>query len=173
MGGFFLVAAGHGQGAVDVAQFLLAQKILQRPQGLGQGKAGAGRELTGADGKADGLGRAELRESRPTPRCRRRGVAADGGGQIGHPDGAAFAQGAGAFDGVFQFAHVAGPIVGGEHVQGLAGDLKELAGAGIDLVAQEMDGQDRDVLAALAQAGQVDGDDVEAVDRGPREMCLP
>ena len=55
---FSLSPAGLGQGAVDVAQFLLAQKVAQGADGLGKGRLG--RRGGGAAGRPGGLFRRGL-----------------------------------------------------------------------------------------------------------------
>lgn len=70
----------------------------------------------------------------------------------------------GAFDGVFEFADIAGPGMGAEGVEGALGDAAGLTGAGMDFVAEEMGDEHGDVVLAFAEGGHGDGDDVEAVE---------
>ena len=85
------------------------------------------------------------------------------GWKIGDLDHVFFGESAGAFDGVFQFANVAGPIVRGQRFHGLAGDLKWLAAAGVHFVFQEMRDDERDIFGAFFERRNLDGNDVKAI----------
>jgi hypothetical protein len=86
-------------------------------------------------------------------------------GRVGQDDGA--------IDRVLQLADVAGPVVGGEQGQGLgAGADHALAFLDIEAADEVLD-QGRDVLAPLAQGRRLDGEDVQAIDRGPRGNGRP
>ena len=130
--GFFLVAAELGQDAVEVGKFLLAQKVLEGQVGLGGTGVGRG---SGSRGSAGGCEGGKLRRGRAAGGgefgdVRRAGgvlggVIAGGderGREIADLDDVVLAQGGGTFDGVFEFADVAGPFMGGEELQGLAGE---------------------------------------------------
>ena len=69
-----------------------------------------------------------------------------------------------ALDGVFQLAHVARPLVIDQGAEGVGGELArgQVVLSGVEV--EEVVGEQGDVFAAGAQGGQVDGDDVEAVE---------
>ena len=71
----------------------------------------------------------------------------------------------GALDDVFEFAHVAGPVVGLEENEGALGELERAAGALFGNPAEEELGERADVLDAFAERRDVDADDVEAVEQ--------
>lgn len=71
----------------------------------------------------------------------------------------------GTFDGIFEFADIAGPGMGAEGVEGALGDAAGLTGAGVDFVAEEMGDEHGDVVLAFAEGWHGDGDDVEAVEK--------
>src|SRR5581483_11743272 len=169
-GGFLLVAAGLSERAVEIGNLLLAEVILERNIGLRRGLAPGGSGRVGAlegikargrfpsDGKLGNVGRLSLDDG-----AGQRQIAHQAGRKIVHLDDVVLAEGGRAFDGIFEFAHVAGPIVRAEDFHGLAGDLNGMAGARGDLVFQEMGHKQGNVLAAFAQARQRDGDDVQTV----------
>ena len=72
-------------------------------------------------------------------------------------------QGASPFDRVLQFAHVAGPVVGTEHLHRLTRDLKRLAGSWMDFIFEEMGYKQWDVIPPLVQTWQMNGNDIEPV----------
>src|SRR5207249_11153307 len=84
-----------------------------------------------------------------------------GGWEVAHPNDALLAQSTGTFDGVFELAHVARPMMGDQNLHGLSGDLESLARLGMDLVAQEMADQKGNVIRTLAEGGEMDGNHIE------------
>src|SRR2546427_5125687 len=68
------------------------------------------------------------------------------GGQIAGLDQVPLAQSGRAFDGVLQFAHVAGPIVGAEEVHCLTRDLEGTAATSVELAFEEVSDQQGNVL---------------------------
>ncbi len=75
-----------------------------------------------------------------------------------------------AADQVFEFAHVAGPAIGGEHGHGAGIDGFGGQALGLRLV-QKMLREDGDVVGAFTQGRQADGDDVEAVEQVFAELA--
>ena len=69
-----------------------------------------------------------------------------------------------ALHGVFQLADVAGPLVVHQQAQCFGGELagREAVFFGVEL--EEVRGEQRDVLLAVAQRRQFEADDVEAVE---------
>jgi hypothetical protein len=83
--------------------------------------------------------------------------------EVGEVDGALVAEEHGAFDDVFELADVAGPGVGEEGLHGEGGDVLNVeAHAGVVEAHEEAD-ELWDVLGALAEGGEVEVDDFEAV----------
>ena len=80
------------------------------------------------------------------------------GGQFG-----AFAQDHGAFDVVLQLADVPGPVVFAQQAHGLAVDGFDLAAVLVAVTLEEEGDELRDVVAALAEGGQINRHDVQAV----------
>ncbi len=70
----------------------------------------------------------------------------------------------GAFDDVFQFADIAGPGVGLEAGEGGGGEVGDGALEIDGVFAGEVLGEQGDVLAAVAEGWEVEGEDVEAVE---------
>ncbi len=95
------------------------------------------------------------------------------GGEIAGAEEGEIGEDGGAFDGVLEFADIAGPGMGAEGVEGALGDAAGLTGAGVDLVAEEMGDQHGDVVLAFAEGGHGDGDDVEAVEEVFAEAAVP
>ncbi|HXV20177.1 MAG TPA: hypothetical protein VD811_04180, partial [Desulfuromonadales bacterium] len=77
-------------------------------------------------------------------------------------DAAGGAGDVGVLDGIFQFADVSRPVVGHQQGHRPAGDLGDALAAGVELLDEGLR-QQGDVLLALAQRRQVDGDDAEPV----------
>ena len=69
-----------------------------------------------------------------------------------------------ALDDVAELADVAGPVVGLELVDGGVGDFDAGAAVLLTELGEELAGEERDVLFAVAQGRDVEGDDVEAVE---------
>src|SRR5690606_41909231 len=93
-----------------------------------------------------------------------RGHARLGGqGQVVGVDGGAVGQGEGAFEDVFQFAHVAGEGVGGQRGEGVVGEPRRGALHRVGEALEDGPGQQRQVAVALAQGRDVEFDDVDAV----------
>ena len=78
-------------------------------------------------------------------------------------DDAALADQHRALDAVLQLAHVAGPVVAHEHVDGGGGDAADVLAVGGRVLLHEVIGQERHVRPALAQRRQVDVEDVQPV----------
>ena len=53
--------------------------------------------------------------------------------------------------------------MGAQDVHGLSRDLERLSRPGMDLVSEEMDDEKRDVVATFAQAGEMNGNNVESI----------
>src|SRR5262245_6034175 len=70
---------------------------------------------------------------------------------------------AGAFDGVFEFTHVAGPIVRAGRCDGRASELEWFAGARMNFSLEEVSDEERDVISAFVEVRQGDGNDVQAI----------
>ena len=87
----------------------------------------------------------------------------EGGGQVVALDDAFVSEEDGAFDAVFEFADVAGPMVGDHHVDGGGGDASDGFVEFFGVLFDEEVGEEEDVVFAVAQRGEVDGEDVEAV----------
>ena len=84
-------------------------------------------------------------------------------GQILGAQEVAFRKGHGAFDHVFELAHVAGPVVGEQHfLRPLLPALDGLPRARGDAF-KKMVGQRQNVLLAATQGWQVELDDVQAI----------
>ena len=90
----------------------------------------------------------------------RRGIAdfADGSAEVG-TDG----EDDGAFDKVFEFADVAGPVPVDQSAQGFRGDLIDGAAHFLGVFAGEVAGEDGDVVGPVSERGRGDGEDFEAV----------
>src|SRR3990172_3611095 len=84
-------------------------------------------------------------------------------GQLPQRDGLALGQGHRALDDVLQLADVAGPVVLIQRGRGARGEALHLAGELAVVLADEVLYQKGDVVAALAQGGQRDGNHVQAV----------
>ena len=104
-----------------------------------------------------------------SPRGRRRyesSAAAGLGGEFGvdfEVEGGARREDDGAFQDVLQLADVAGPSISDQASHGLRADAFDApAGAAGELVDQEPD-EERDVLGAVAERGERDGEDAEAI----------
>jgi hypothetical protein len=69
-----------------------------------------------------------------------------------------------ALDDVLELAHIAGPVVRGEQVEGLRRQLQIRFAVLLPVLGQEVPHEQRDVVAALAERRQLDGDHVEAVE---------
>ena len=84
--------------------------------------------------------------------------------QVSGADGLAAArQGHGALELVLQLAHVAGPVEGHQQLEGLGGEPVDLLVVPLGGVFEDSLGEQRDVLAALAQRRQQDGKRRQAV----------
>src|SRR5207248_3137329 len=83
--------------------------------------------------------------------------------QVAGLDDVAFTQSRGALDSVFQLANIAGPIIGRKKLHRLPGQLEGLAGAAVGFSFQEVSNEQRNVFATIAQAGQLNLDDIEAI----------
>src|SRR5215472_18969747 len=70
-----------------------------------------------------------------------------------------------AFDGVFQFADVAGPIIGFETAHSFRRDGLDAFFHGAAEAFQEVAGQQGNVFAAFTKRGDVDGDDTEPIEQ--------
>ena len=82
------------------------------------------------------------------------------------------AEGAGALDGVFQFAHIAGPVVSVEHVECVVGKAHLRAAAAGGETMEEKFGEQTYVLSALTERRDVDAHDIEAVEQILAERAL-
>ena len=71
----------------------------------------------------------------------------------------------GAFDGVFEFADVAGPVVIDEELHRGVGEIARRLGVVRAVLLEEALDEQRDIFFALAQRRQVEGDDVEAMEQ--------
>src|ERR1700678_4405874 len=99
-------------------------------------------------------------------------AAGDVAGQQSRVDDGGAGENHAALDDVFELAHVAGPLVVYQCAHGVGG---ELAGFEIVLfgeVFEEAVDEQRNVFAAAAQGGQVDGDDVEAVEEVVAKLAV-
>ena len=77
-----------------------------------------------------------------------------------------------ALDGVFQLADVAGPLVVHQQAERFGGELAGLEAVFFGVELEEMRGEQRDILLAVAQRRQVERDDVEAVEEVFAEAAL-
>ena len=172
--GLLLVATRLGKGAVQVGDFLFAQKILERTDPLRHRDRGGRasrhwhvvvkwKQSFGRPGRS-GAGRGCNRR-RSVGRWRNLDpdLLEQGGWQVADVEHVAFAERAGALDGVLEFAHVAGPVVTAEDFDRLARDLEWRVGPRAELALQEVRNDQRDVVGALAQGRQVDRNDVETI----------
>ena len=78
----------------------------------------------------------------------------------------------GALDGVLQLADVAGPVVIHQQPERAFGDLADVLAELVGEALEEMSGEQRDVLAALAQRRDADLDDVQPVEEILAELAL-
>jgi len=67
------------------------------------------------------------------------------------------------FDHILQFAHIAGPVVGHQERKRLRGDARNLLVLQIVEAADELPGQQGNILYAAAQRRQFNADDIDAV----------
>jgi len=97
---------------------------------------------------------------------------ADGEGQIHGAEVGLFFENHAAFDGVFEFAHVAGPIVAQDEVAGFVGYAANgFFEAAVIAIDEEID-ERQNVLLAIAQGRDEDGDDGETVEEVLPELTL-
>ena len=68
-----------------------------------------------------------------------------------------------AFEDVFQFAHVAGPVVVDQPVEDGRRECDHFPTQLTRLAGDQIGGEQRDILASLAQRGDVDGEDRETM----------
>ena len=103
-----------------------------------------------------------------------RGPWRDRFGQVVAPEHRAVRQGDARLDGILQLADVPRPGMPQQGLHGVGGDLGDLGAAlGLCLVLlEEVHGQQRDVLGAVAERGQVDPDHVQAVEQVGAEPAL-
>src|SRR3954466_15442868 len=103
--------------------------------------------------RLDRLAQVDAAVTEPRTRARfRRAEALEPRGQIARLDHGAAAEEHGAFDRVFELAHVAGPAVRAEHLGGLPRDLRDAVAAGLGARSlEEETGEGGDVLGAVAQ----------------------
>ena len=87
-----------------------------------------------------------------------------GGGKVEAVNDAVGGGENGAFDTVFEFADVAGPVVGHDHVDGAGGDALHLFSVEFGVFLEEVVGEKKDVGFTFAEWGEEDGEDVEAVE---------
>ena len=92
-------------------------------------------------------------------------------GQVGWLDLVAAAQQHGAFHGVFQFAHVAGPGILHHLLHGGRREAGHLLAIARAILTEKVRGQQRNVFAAVAQRGQMDLDGVEAEEQVLAEVA--
>ena len=83
-------------------------------------------------------------------------------GQVPGGDEAVFGHHKGVFQGALEFPDIAGPGVVQEDLHGFPGEAGDLLAAAPAQAFREMLHQQRDVLQALPERGQVDGNDVDA-----------
>ena len=105
-------------------------------------------------------GRAEAGRERQAARGLRGGAAAEPVGQVAGDDDAGRVQGERARDHVLELAHVARPVVGLQERARLGRDRRALAAP---VLRREVLGEERHVLAPVAQRRDPDRDDVEPV----------
>ena len=86
-----------------------------------------------------------------------------GGRQVVAVDDAAVADQHRALDDVLQLAHVAGPVVADQHVDGGGGDAPDALAVLARVLGEEVVGEQQDVRLPLAQRRHEDGEDVEPV----------
>ena len=134
--GFGEAAGGLFEGAEDELALGLAERVVVT--GGGRRGVSAGRVRAG------------------------RGVE-DGLGQVFGQDALGRAEDDGALDGVLQLADVARPVVRDEARARLRREPRHAALELRGVFRDEVAGEQRDVFAPLAQGGQLEGDDVEAV----------
>ena len=95
----------------------------------------------------------------------------EGYGEIADVEDGAGAEGAGSFDGVFEFADVAGPVIGKHGAEDVVGEFDGDGGLAFD-AGEEVMGEFGDVLFALAERGHTQADDVEAEVEVAAEFAL-
>src|SRR5713101_40491 len=78
----------------------------------------------------------------------------------------------GAFDQILQFADVAGPSVTCENVHGLGGDVFDLFVEAAAESLHEVADEERDVFVTLAERGDLNGENVQAVIKIAAEGAL-
>jgi hypothetical protein len=83
--------------------------------------------------------------------------------QVVAVDGPLFAEQHGPFDAVFQFTHIAGPVVGHEHIDGRRGEPLDLPAVLFGIALQKKVRQQQDIRFALPQRRHVDGKHVQPV----------
>jgi len=76
-------------------------------------------------------------------------------------DEVTFGQGHGAFDDVFELAHIAGPVVGEQHLLGALLPASDRLARPLGRTREEVVGQRKDVLLPAAQGRQLNLDDVQ------------
>ncbi len=91
--------------------------------------------------------------------------------EVGWLDGPAAGQQHGALHEVLELAHVAGPVVALEPLLGFRGEGQQVHAVALAEVGHEVPGQEDHVVAALAQGGQPQGDDVQAVEEVLPELA--
>ena len=69
-----------------------------------------------------------------------------------------------AFDAVFEFADVAGPVVGHNHVDGAGGDAFHVLAVEFSIFLKEVIGEKQGIGFAFAERREENGEDVEAVE---------
>ena len=85
------------------------------------------------------------------------------GWQIGDTDETVLAKCAGAFDGVFQLAHVTRPVMGAQSFHGLPAYLERLSRASMDLVSEKMADQEWNIVTTFAEGWEVNGNNIEPI----------
>ena len=98
--------------------------------------------------------------------------AAHRGGQIAQGDFRSAGHDHAVFDGGAQLSHVARPVVADEGFQGVGGQLAQRFVVILGRFAQEVDGEQRDVPAAVAEGREVELDDVEAEEEVLAEIAF-
>ena len=81
------------------------------------------------------------------------------------PDGVVFAKEGGSLDEGFEFAHVAGPTVGEQHMDGFFGEIDGRHGVILAEGVEKILGEDDDVFSALAKGRKMDEKSLEAVEK--------